>query len=456
MEIDSTFPSSTRTKKSEKEVLVEKSKTSKANKPRRMANNKKPNIIRGLRFIIQKVTPFSLAGKELRVENKGMNKVKSEASLTFWEGAGIIVGHGVGSGVLAVPYLASRNSWQSFVIIIVAAYLVNLILHYMIAELSLNNGGGQFITIFENELFKGKVGKYLSWGAFAIMGFSVLVNIAGFISGGGAVFSSWFGLPVWASQLLYFLLCSIVVYIGMKAVGICEKISVFSMVVVVLILFVSVMTGDKEPLPSHFVATSTVLALYGMVAFALSAVMSVPQVVKGFDGDAKKIKMSIAAGTGLNVLLIVVITFMTLIGSGSSITQDGALVDLSRKLGGWVGVIGYIFSLLALSTSFWANSLNLRDIVSEKTGLSRKKSWLLATLPCLILALLGLEGFVGFTRIAGVIQVITGLGVILAYHISRKRTGKSPICSFFGALPFQIIVVIGSLASTIGSLIKVV
>ena len=390
------------------------------------------------------------------MENKCMNKVKSEASLTFWEGAGIIVGHGVGSGVLAVPYLASRNSWQSFVLIIVVAYLVNLILHYMIAELSLNNGGGQFITIFENELFKGKIGKYLSWGAFAIMGFSVLVNIAGFISGGGAVFSSWFGLPVWASQLLYFIICSLVVYSGMKAVGIFEKISVFSMLGVVFILFFSVMKGEKEALPSHFVASSNILALYGMVAFALSAVMSVPQVVKGFDGNPRKIKASIAAGTLINVLLIVVITFMTLVGSGSSITQDGALVDLSRKLGGWVGIIGYIFSLLALSTSFWANSLNLRDIVSEKTGLSRKKSWIAATMPCLILALLGLEGFVGFTRISGVIQVITGIGVIFAYHLSRKRIGKSPICSFFGTIPFQILVVVGSLASTIGSLIKVV
>lgn len=390
------------------------------------------------------------------MENKCMNKVKSEASLTFWEGAGIIVGHGVGSGVLAVPYLASRNSWQSFVLIIVVAYLVNLILHYMIAELSLNNGGGQFITIFENELFKGKIGKYLSWGAFAVMGFSVLVNIAGFISGGGAVFSSWFGLPVWASQLLYFIICSLVVYSGMKAVGIFEKISVFSMLGVVFILFFSVMKGEKEALPSHFVASSNILALYGMVAFALSAVMSVPQVVKGFDGNPRKIKASIAAGTLINVLLIVVITFMTLVGSGSSITQDGALVDLSRKLGGWVGIIGYIFSLLALSTSFWANSLNLRDIVSEKTGLSRKKSWIAATMPCLILALLGLEGFVGFTRISGVIQVITGIGVIFAYHLSRKRIGKSPICSFFGTLPFQILVVVGSLASTIGSLIKVV
>ena len=390
------------------------------------------------------------------MENKCMNKVKSEASLTFWEGAGIIVGHGVGSGVLAVPYLASRNSWQSFVLIIVVAYLVNLILHYMIAELSLNNGGGQFITIFENELFKGKIGKYLSWCAFAIMGFSVLVNIAGFISGGGAVFSSWFGLPVWISQLLYFIICSLVVYSGMKAVGIFEKISVFSMLGVVFILFFSVMRGEKEALPSHFVAPSNILALYGMVAFALSAVMSVPQVVKGFDGNPRKIKASIAAGTLINVLLIVVITFMTLVGSGSSITQDGALVDLSRKLGGWVGIIGYIFSLLALSTSFWANSLNLRDIVSEKTGLSRKKSWIAATMPCLILALLGLEGFVGFTRISGVIQVITGIGVIFAYHLSRKRIGKSPICSFFGSLPFQILVVVGSLASTIGSLIKVV
>ena len=249
------------------------------------------------------------------MENKCMNKVKSEASLTFWEGAGIIVGHGVGSGVLAVPYLASRNSWQSFVLIIVVAYLVNLILHYMIAELSLNNGGGQFITIFENELFKGKIGKYLSWGAFAIMGFSVLVNIAGFISGGGAVFSSWFGLPVWASQLLYLIICSLVVYSGMKAVGIFEKISVFSMLGVVFILIFSVMKGEKEALPSHFVASSNILALYGMVAFALSAVMSVPQVVKGFGGNPRKIKASIAAGTLINVLPVSY-THLTLPTSG--------------------------------------------------------------------------------------------------------------------------------------------
>ena len=114
-----------------------------------------------------------------------MKTIESESKLTFLEATSIIVGHGVGSGVLAVPYLASRNSWSSFIVIMVVVYGVNLLLHFMIAELSLNNRGAQFITIFEKELFKGKIGSALSWVAFLIMGFSVLVNVAGFISGGG-------------------------------------------------------------------------------------------------------------------------------------------------------------------------------------------------------------------------------------------------------------------------------
>ena len=37
-----------------------------------------------------------------------MKQIRGEARLTFMEATSIIVGHGVGSGVLAVPYLASR------------------------------------------------------------------------------------------------------------------------------------------------------------------------------------------------------------------------------------------------------------------------------------------------------------------------------------------------------------
>lgn len=385
-----------------------------------------------------------------------MKEIKSEARLTFAEATSMIVGHGVGAGILSVPYLASRNSWYDMVWIVVVVYLFNLLLHFMIAELSYNNGGAQFIKCFENELFVGRLKTIFTWAAFALLGFSVLVNVSGFITGAAAVLVAWLGIPQVAAMLLFYVVAAGVVFFGMKLVGICEKIAVFSMAAVIGILLIATLMGQLYPLSTQFVATSNVLALYSMIAFSLSAVMSVPQVVKGLNGDVKKIRGSIAAGTGINLVLILLITFMTLVGAGPGISENGALVDLSARLGGWVSIVGYIFSLLALATSFWVNTLNLRDIINEQLKWNTKLCWAVASVPCLFIAMLGITSFVGFTRLAGVVQVLTGVGVIIAYNRSRHRAGSSVICGKAGVLPLQIIVVIGSLLSTVGALIKVV
>lgn len=382
--------------------------------------------------------------------------IESESKLTLFEAASIIVGHGVGSGILAVPYIASRTSWPDIILIIAAAYAVNLLMHLMIAELSLNNGGKQFIKCFEVELFKGKMKRFFTGFAFAMLGLSVLLNVSGFISGSAAVFSSWFGWNTRVSMIVYYILAASVVFLGMKAVGIGEKIAVSAMTVVIATLFIATLKSPVSALPSKLIAGQNLLALYGGVSFSLSAVMSVPQAVKGLGGDVKKIRTSIIAGTGFNVLLLILVTAMTLLGAGSDISQNGALVDLSAHLGGWVSVIGYLFSLLALSTSLWANTLNLRDIVHEQINIGLKPSWVIASVPSLILALIGIQSFVGFTRLAGVIQVLTGIAIILAYNKSRKeRNLQSPVCGLFGKLPFQIIVVTGSLLATVGSVLKV-
>ena len=374
-----------------------------------------------------------------------MAKVHGESKLTFLESTSIIIGHGVGSGILSVPFLASRNNWHDIIWIAAVAYCMNLLLHFMIAELSLNNNGAQFIKCFENELFVGKLKMACTWLAFGLLGFSVVVNVSGFITGAAAVFSAWFHLPSVAGMLLY---------IGMKLVGICEKIAVISMFGVIGILFVATMLSETTELSTKFYSNNNMLALYSMIAFSLSAVMSVPQVVKGLEGDEKGIRKAIAAGTGLNMGLILLITFMTLLGC-SNVTENGALVDLSGHLGGWVSIIGYVFSLLALATSFWANTLNLRDIVNEQTKWGEKISWLAATLPCLVIALVGVQSFVGFTRMASVVQVLTGVGVIVAYNRSRRRAGTSLICGRLGSLPFQILAVAASLVASVGAVLTV-
>lgn len=383
------------------------------------------------------------------------NAIHSEARLTFAEATSIIVGHGVGSGILSIPYLASRNSAAVLMITVVGVYGINLLLHFMIAELSLNHGGAQFIKCFEGELFRGRLKKIFTWAAFALLGFSVLVNVSGFLTGAGAVLQSWLGLPMLAGQLLFYAVAGAVVFVGMKLVGLCEKYAVYAMLGVIGILVAATLVKGVQGPQLAFVANGNVLALFSMVSFALSAVMSVPQVVKGLNGDAKQIRCAITAGTGVNIGLVVVITFTTLFGVGKNISQSGALVDLSAHLGGWVGIVGYLFSLLALATSFWANTLNLRDVVDEQTHWGTKPSWAAATIPSLFVALLGVGSFIGLTRLAGVVQVLTGVGVIVAYNLSRRRVGKSEICGVWGTLPFQILVVIASIASTVGSLVKV-
>ena len=384
-----------------------------------------------------------------------VNKIQGEAKLTFMEATSIIVGHGVGAGILSVPYLASRNSWRDIIILLVVCYCINLIMHLMIAELSYNNGGAQFIKCIEAELFKGKVKQIVTWTAFGFLGLSVLSNVVGFITGGGAVLTAWLGIPGWLGMLIYYDIAALVVLFGMKLVGICEKISVFAMVGVMGVLFVATLVNEHTGFVNTFRAGSNIVALYSMIAFSLSAVMSVPQVVKGLEGNPGKVRASIACGTGINVGLIILITFMTLFACGDNVTGDGALVDLSAKLGGWVGIVGFIFSLLALSTSFWANTLNLRDIINEQTKWGTRVSYLVSSLPCLVIAMFGFSNFVGFTRIASVIQVLTGIGIICAYHNTRKKAGKSEICGRFGTLPFQILVCVSSVLATVGALAKV-
>lgn len=384
-----------------------------------------------------------------------LSQMQGESKLNFLEATGIIVGHGVGAGILSVPYLASHNSFRETVFILIFAYLVALVLHLIIAELSYNNNGAQFVKCFDSELFAGKIKTVLTWTAFILLGVSVIVNVSAFLTGAAAVFAQWFGLPDFVGILIFYVLGASVVFVGMKLVGICEKYAVIAMVIVMGVIFVATLMRGTEALPTDWRGFNNALALFGMISFSLSAVMSTPQVVKGLGGDKKRIRSSIALGLAVNASLIFLITLTTLLGTGGDVSEEGAFVDLARRFGGWVAVVGYVFTLLALATSFWANTLNLRDIVSEQTGWGRRLSWLIASLPCLVLAMLGLDSFVGFTRFASIIQVVTGIGIIVAYNCSRRRVGKSPICGVFGSLPFQILVVAFTLLASVGAVMKV-
>lgn len=387
-------------------------------------------------------------------KEKDMNKkMNSEAQLTTFEAISMIVGNSIGTGIIAVPYLAVRNSMWDVVWMVAFAYIVNVILHLIIAELSYNNGGVQLVKSFEGELFHGKMKKIFSWIMFIVYGLAIMVGVSGNINGGAQIFVNWFGLPLWAAQLIYYLIAGSVVFMGMKAVGIAQKYSVALLLIIVAVMSAGTFLHPRNTLYTAPFHINNLLALYSMVVFATSANQAVIQVVKGLNGDSKRIRKTIFTGFGLSSLFVLVVTLTVLLGTKGAVDKELAYMQLGESIGGWALILAGIFSLFALLTTFWSNTLALRDVVHEQVGTGNRVSWLIATVPCILFAVFGVSSFIVLTRIMSGVVVLVSIMLVLTYGRSRKKVGSSPICGIFGTVPFQVLMMVSTIVSAVGAML---
>lgn len=380
-------------------------------------------------------------------------EIKSEAKLTTFEAISMIVGNSIGTGIIAVPYLATKNSMLDVIWMVAIAYIVNVILHLIIAELSYNNGGVQLVKSFEGELFHGVMKKIFSWVVFVVYGLAIMTGVSGNINGGAQIFTNWFGIPLWSAQVIYYIIAGIVVFMGMKAVGIAQKYAVVLLMGIVAVMTVGTFLHPVNTLytaPFHW---NNLLALYSMVVFATSANQAVIQVVKGLDGNPGKIRSCIFIGFGLSSIFVLIVTMTVLLGTKDEITKELAYMQLGESIGSWAVVLAGIFSLFALLTTFWSNTLALRDVVHEQIGTGNRISWLIATIPCILFAVFGVNSFIILTRIMSGVVVLVSVMLVLTYGKSRRKAGASPICGVIGTVPFQVLMVISTIISAVGSLI---
>lgn len=411
--------------------------------------------------------------------NNQPQEIQSEARYTFTEATGVLLGHEVGAGILSIPFLASLNNWYDYIWILALTFFFNVLLHLMIAELSLNNGGAQFVECMRNELFKGKsngLTKAVTWVIFLFLGLSVIINCTAYITGSASVLVNWFGWPLWMAQLVYFAFAGLLVMFGMKLVGVCEKIGSYVLIGVILFFGVAMLFSPKAgALSTRQGNVTVVLGLYSIISFAMSAIMSVPTVVKGLNGDRKKIRGAIILSEILNTALIAILTVAAVLGAGAQNLDENhpASLDLGNYLNKvssvkWLGrtiqILGGVFSIFAYSTSLWANTLDLRDMVSEQTKLGKRVSWLIAAAPSLIIAMLtAIFSSITLSKLsvlAGGVQVLAGAAIVISFAISRKKaerendfTRANTITGFFGTPLFCALVILSSLVATVGSIV---
>ena len=374
--------------------------------------------------------------------------------LTIVESACIITGYGIGGGVMAMPYLAQRNGCLMSLLILAAAFLASFILHVMIAELAVKSGGGsQIIEVFSRYLFQGKYKKVLTLAFFVIMALVLFTNLAAYISGAAEIISELLGISLWLSRRLFYAAAASVVLFGLKAVGVSEKLAVGVIFLLVGLLACFSMLHIQNPLPVKAGSITEGLAYFGMGMFAFSAFFSVPQAVSGLGGDGKKVRKAVFLGLLNNFILITVITVCALLSSAQ--VTEVAMIGWSKGIGSWAEMVGSLFTILAMLTTYWSISLALADIVEEQLKLSRRLCWVIATLPSLALTFAGLGGFMEFMRLAGgLIAILIALLVVPAFRKASREPGDSLLGRWSGGW-MQILIIIAYVLMAVGNVVKI-
>lgn len=377
-----------------------------------------------------------------------------KTKLTVWESACIVTGYGVGGGIMAMPYLAEKNGLVMGLAILLLAFLANLVIHYMIADIAIKSGGkSQIVEVFSNYLFTGKHQKGITTFFFAVMALVMFTNLAAYISGAAEILTSLLGLPLIVSTLIFYALAASVVLFGLKAVGVSEKVAVAVIYGVIAVLAVFSLFNIRNPLRMELGSVNHILAFFGMAMLSFSAFFSVPQAVKGLGGDAKKVKKAVFIGLLNNLILILVITLCALLSS-TEITEV-AMIGWSAGIGSWAQVAGSVFTILAMITSYWAISLALADITEEQLKIDKRLCWLIATVPSLLMTFVNLGGFMDFMRIGGgLIGILIAILVIPAYRKSLRDPGQSVLGNRCGTV-VQILVIVAQILMAIGNVVTI-
>ncbi|MDD9304038.1 MAG: hypothetical protein HUK40_17495 [Desulfobacter sp.] len=375
--------------------------------------------------------------------------------LKFFEATAIITGYGIGGGVMTIPYLCSKAGWLSLLIYLPLGFGISALMHLLVADMMIRDGEArQLIEVIRKSLGQGRLA-FLSWLFLGGTFFAFLTSLSAYIAGGGQILVQLMPIPGWAANLVFYLAAAGVVAFGLKAIGLSEKFAIAGIGLFVLVFAMGALFKPFS-LPAPLAGGVTDhLALFGMIMFCFFAIFSVPQVVEGLGHCPELIPRAILTGIGINGGIVLVLTFLTL-GLGSEINEV-AIITLGKALGNWAHILGSLFIILAMLTSYWAISLALADIIQEQFKWQFLVCWSLATVPGFAIVYLGTDSFLRLMELAGgAIGLVIGFGIVPVYRAVLKahpQPGKGVNLNFITHPLSQIIIAAGFLLMALGALL---
>ncbi len=377
--------------------------------------------------------------------------------LTQWEATSLMVGAGVGAGIMAVPYLAESVGLVGLAIILPIAWAASALIHLMLAEVLFRTGRDlQIVELMHIYVLRGRSGRWLLWIVFTLLSVAFLANLASYVSGAGEIVADLTGIDQRLAELLVYVISAIVVFFGLRAVGIAERIGVLVLVGLIATIGIGAIGIPYRAVLGPSGSARQWMALYGMVMYALWTFYSVPQVVKGLGHDSKGAVSAILRGLAINGALTAAVAVAAL-GLSSEVTEI-AILGITARMGSWAGVLGALLIVFALITSYWSSSLALADILRERIGISVKAAWLLATLPSLLILWVGVWQFLEWMRLAAGATAIVVALITIPMYVQARQSGRvsDPVWTLgrWGSPAMLALVLLALILMAVGSLVS--
>jgi amino acid permease len=333
----------------------------------------------------------------------------------------LIAGAGIGTGMLTLPYAIKHIGAFGTIYALILAYIATAIINIYIADLALkSNGATEMLGIVKKQLPEGKVKKVLAVIFFLIIAVILLQDMIIYILCASDILVELFGIPELTAKLIFYFLASGVILLGVKGIGVSEKYSVSLIMIAVLILTTIALVNPQRMISFSFGEPKIVVAVYGLFMFAFSSFFSTIQVANNIE-KVEELKKAMFCGLSINSAVTLLFAFAAI--TGSKVVTEVATIGIASSYGiTWIRILCSALVLFAVVSSFWSVGRAFTDMVKEQINANEKVSWVVSTIPVLIIAIFFPMSVLKYVQIgAGILSIALGIMIIPAYYNLTKK-----------------------------------
>jgi tyrosine-specific transport protein len=342
----------------------------------------------------------------------------------------LVAGTSIGAGMLALPVLTAAGGFIPAFFIYLMCWIFMTCTGLLFLELCLKlPPDANLITMASTYL--GRFGKVFAWILYLFLFYCLSIA---YVSGGGGLLQTWSGFPIWGCQLFFVALLGSCVYIGARMV---DRLNIILMAGLILTYLAFVVFGLPHVKLTHLQTSDWNASFLSLpivfTAFSYQGV--IPSLTAYLKRDARKVRISIIAGTSIAFFIYFLWEFLIL-GivpveklNQASVLGQSAVIPLKDHIGASTIVsIGQVFSFFAIATSFLGVTLGLMDFLADgfslpKKGIRKVFLALLTFIPPLIVSLVNPKLFIVALVFAGGVGCALLLGFLptLMAWVARYR-----------------------------------